>query len=387
EMQKSIPYLPQELWYRFPEHYAERLSPRVDAFASTALLVAMVAGEELRVRGKISPRLAYNLVEYRNIYHSWDSKLFQKVDISYEHLEPPQQPTGETGVATAFSGGVDSFYTLWAHLPQNQPIHAAQVTHGLFVHGLDLRLDDEVNYHTVAEHYSLLFEQSGLELLQAATNAYQFSEFRVSWPMFFGAPTIGAALLLAPWLQRFYVPSGMPSYRNLFPQGSSPLIDHLLSTENIEIVHHGASVSRYDKTVTLTDWSATYHKLRVCSDKKHNQGWDNCCACHKCYRTMFVLELLDATSNYNNFAKRIGPGSYLHWGLRTHLNIQLAAELRNKALNTGSLAMALWIQVAIVLSVAKSMIVGLIKKLLPRTQLYKLKRVVYHPESNQKGVE
>ena len=102
---------------------------------------------------------------------------------------------------------------------------------------------------------------------------------------------------------------------------------------------------------------------------------------------MFVLELLDGTSNYSNFGNRIGPGGYLRWGLWTHLNIQLATELRNKALNTGSLAMALWIQVAIVLSVAKSMIVGLIKKLLPRTQLYKLKRVVYHPESNQKGIE
>jgi len=70
EMQKPIPYFPSELWYRFPEPYANHLSLRADAFAPTALLVAMFTGENLLVRGAISPLLAYNLLEYRNIYHS-----------------------------------------------------------------------------------------------------------------------------------------------------------------------------------------------------------------------------------------------------------------------------------------------------------------------------
>ncbi|MBE9523907.1 MAG: hypothetical protein IMY76_02330 [Chloroflexi bacterium] len=97
EMQKSIPYLPQELWYRFPEHYAEYLSPRVDAFVPTALLVAMYAGEKLRVQGKISPRLAYNLFEFRDVHHSFDSKLFHKVDISYDILSQHSSQLAKRG--------------------------------------------------------------------------------------------------------------------------------------------------------------------------------------------------------------------------------------------------------------------------------------------------
>ncbi|MBE9523906.1 MAG: hypothetical protein IMY76_02325 [Chloroflexi bacterium] len=248
-------------------------------------------------------------------------------------------------------------------------------------------MDDEASYRAASEQYSLLFEHLGLELLQAATNAFQFSEFRVDWPMFFGAPTIGAALLLAPWLKRFYVPSGTQSYRSLFPIGSSPVIDHLLSTENLEIVHQGAYINRNDKITTLTNWPVTYHKLRVCSDKIHMRGLDNCCACHKCHRTMVMLELLDATANYKNFAKKTGPGDYLHWGLLTNLRIKYAVELRYRAFKAGRLGMTFWIQVAIVLRVVKSTIVELIKKILTREQLYKLKRIVYRPESNHKGVE
>jgi hypothetical protein len=189
---------------------------------------------------------------------------------------------------------VDSFYTLWANLPKNQPIPHAQVTHGLFVHGIDLRLDDKENYQSTVEPYDQMFKDLGLELIQVATNANQFAEFRIDWPIFFGAPLIGSAMLLAPWLTRFYLPSSMLSYLKLISQGSHPLIDHLLSTETTEIVHHGAAINRYDKLDKLVHWPVTHHKLRVCADKLRLVGLSNCSACHKCYRTMTLLELLDA---------------------------------------------------------------------------------------------
>ena len=381
ELQKPIPHMPGSLWYRFSERHTGRVNSRADAFAPTALLVAMFAGEDLKIQGAISPRLAYHLCEYREIYHAWDPNLFKRINIQYEQIEPDSPEEGAGAVATAFSGGVDSFYTLWKHLPQNQPVPQSRVTHGLFVHGLDLRLADGENYRSSAEPYARIFKDLGLELIQASTNAYQFSEFRINWTMFFGTPLIGAALLLGPWLRRFYVPSGMPSYLKLFPQGSSPLIDHLLSTEGTEIVHHAASVSRYDKLATLTKWPATHHKLRVCSDKSHMHGLVNCSDCHKCYRTMTLLELLDALPNYDNFTKKMSPRAYLRWGALTHLNPGIESSIRDQAFKQGRIGMGLWLQTAIILQVIKVNILELIKNFLGKETLYRLKRRIFKPES------
>lgn len=179
---------------------------------------------------------------------------------------------------------------------------------------------DSFTYKLVGEHRSR--SDGVVELIPDPTFTYEIKNTGVVEKLIhFGVPLIGAALLLSPWLRRFYVPSGMPSYHKLFPQGSSPLIDHLLSTESTEFVHHGASVSRYDKTAVLKAWPAPYHKLRVCADKLHMHGFENCSICHKCCETMVILELLGATTNYNNFSsKKLTPIDYLRWGVFTHLN-------------------------------------------------------------------
>jgi len=383
ELQKPLSHLPQELWYRFPKALVGNLSVRADAFAPTAMLVAMYAGENLLVRGSISPRLAYSLLEIQEIFHSWMPKLFQLVNLQFDCIEPAviadRQPAR---AGTAFSGGVDSFYTLWALMPENQPIPQARVTHGLFIHGLDLRLDDEDNFQAAARHYQSLFEKAGLELVVGSTNAFQFSEFRISWPLFFGPPTVGAAMLLSPFLSRFYLPAGMASYQKLIPQASHPLTDHLLSTETLDVIHHGLSVNRYEKVKAIASWPATHQSLRVCSDKQRMYGLQNCAACHKCYRTMTLLEILGVSQFYSeNFPKRLSPGSYLRWGLLTHLYPDQARAIRDKAIDHGRYGMALWIQIAITLRIIKKYCVELFKEALGREGVFRLKRRIYLPES------
>lgn len=389
ELRNPLPYLPVDLWYRFSEEHASRLAPRADAFAPTALMVAMYIGESLRIRGPISPRLAYSLYEYRNIYHSWAPKLFQSIDIDFEQLLPVPGILGESAVATAFSGGVDSFYTLWAHLPENQTIPDARVTHGLFVRGFDMRLEDESSYQYAAGIYTELYRSLGLELILAATNAHQFFEFRIDMVLSDGPPLIGAALLMSPFLRRFYTPSGMSSvkssYLKIVPSGTNPLCDHLLSTETLEVVHHGASVQRFDKLNVLVDWPVTHHHLRVCADKQRLYGLQNCSSCHKCYRTTTILSILNALPNYHNFSQKLSPGAYLRWGLFTHLNVRHAGLIRNRAFEYRRFGMAFMIQVAIILSILKDFSVRLFKRMLSKDQLYWLKRRVYQPESTVEG--
>jgi hypothetical protein len=383
EMQQTIPYLPKELWYCFPERYAGHVNSRPDAFIPTALLMAMYTGEDLSVRGAVSPRLAYNLFEYMEIFHSWYPKHFKRVNITFNRLEAPAQPISKTRVATAFSGGVDSFYSLWAHLAQNQSIPDARVTHGLFVHGLDLRLEDKANYKSAADSYELLFNELGLNLIQAATNAYQFSEFRINWTLFYSAPLIGAALLLSPWLHRFFIPSGGLHYQKLFKEGSSPIMDHLLSNETTEIIHHGASITRLQKFEVLSKWPTTYHKIRVCSDKTSMHGVQNCSACHKCYRTKILLEMLDALPNYKNFSQnKLSLIDYIRWGAIKPLNKDIVANIKKQAIQHHRYGIAFGLQIAIYLRTISLFLRTIFLRLLSEKQIYSLKRKIFNPETD-----
>ena len=191
-------HVPQSLWYSFPREYENMLSSQADGFAATALLVSMLAGENLEVRGSISPRMAYNLLEYRNIFSIWLPKIYQFVEIKFQKLEPQASRETPPAAATAFSGGIDSFFTLWCHLPENQPISQAQITHGLYLSGLDTRLEDRELFKGIISRYDQLFSSLGLTLIHGSTNAYLFSQYRVDWTLFFGPPLIGAAHLLNP---------------------------------------------------------------------------------------------------------------------------------------------------------------------------------------------
>ena len=239
ELDKPVPYVPEKLWYSFPEEYAPLLNTRSDAFAPVGLLAAMYTGEDLEVQGLISPLLAANLLKYRDLYHEWWPDLFKMVEISFDQLVPPEQGPGKPMVMTAFSGGVDSFYSLWENLPDRQPDPEKQITHGLFIEGIDLYMDDRENFESVYEQYASMFADLGLDLLRAATNARKFLELRVNWTRIFGAATISIAHLFSNQLRRFYFPSDVAVSWVDNIHGSSPLTDPLLSSEVLEIVHQG----------------------------------------------------------------------------------------------------------------------------------------------------
>ena len=385
ELHSALANIPEALYYRFPERYEPFLCLNADGFAATALLVAMYTGEDLTIRAPISPKLAYGLIEYRNVFHTWLPKIFRMVNIQYQNFEKPTQKTGDGAVASAFSGGVDSFFTLWSHLPENQAIPDARITHGLFIHGYDLRLDEEDVYQAIAQKYSALFQNLNLELILASTNAYQFSQFRIDWSLFHGAPLIGAALLLSPLLQRFYVPAGYV-YDGLIPQGSSVLVDHLLSTENVDIVHHGTSTNRFEKITTLTKWPLTYSHLRVCANKHQSSELKNCSRCHKCIRTMAALTILNALPNYSTFSSELSLGDYFRWGLQTHMSPIFAGEIRRRAWKAGKICLALKVWIAITIHGMVKFVLTLIKLFLPQKLLYQIKSKLLKPEVDEEGI-
>jgi hypothetical protein len=106
---------PEYLWYRVPDQYAGYLSLQSDAFLIPGLLAGMHFKENIEVRGVVSPKLAYHLEEYQYVLNFRMPDDVRPVEITYSDLKPVDATPD--GVGSAFSGGVDSLFTLWEHLP------------------------------------------------------------------------------------------------------------------------------------------------------------------------------------------------------------------------------------------------------------------------------
>ncbi|MDH3942848.1 MAG: hypothetical protein OEV06_01975 [Anaerolineae bacterium] len=305
--------LPEELFYKFPARYADFSSNRADPFLVAILHLAMHLGENIQVHGAVSPQLAFHLEEYQRIFSIWYPHLFHPISIEYRDLAPPDNRP-RPGVGLSFSGGVDSFFSLQRHLPANQPISHLALTHGFFIYGFDMPLADTADFDRLSLDYIDLFHSLGLELIPIHTNIRSFSAPYLSFTITHGAALASAGLLLDNFFHRQYI---APSYRyaGLPPWGSSPLTDHLLSTESLQIVHDSAVGSRLDRITEISTWQPVREHLRICSNVPHASYRKNCSRCDKCLRTMIILHILGCLDEYPTFSKKVTFLSIIRWGL------------------------------------------------------------------------
>ena len=302
--------IPDRLWFNFPAQYAPAEISRGDAFLTALLLPAMCLGENIRIEGVVSPRLLVGLDTYRHTFCTWLPHLYP-AQIGYaEASEAPGLQSG-TLCASAFSGGVDSFFTLRSNLPDAQPLEKYRITHCLLAQGLDISLVDP-QFDDLVRCYKKELSALGVELIPLRTNVHAFTTGRLDWAFAHGSALIALAQALGSSLARFYVPSSYCTF-DLVPWGSSPVIDHLLSTETLEVIHHAAGVQRLQKLETISDLPVAQRSLRVCTNDKKRRGVENCGVCEKCLRTMTMLKVIGKLDAFETFPKPFPAWRILTW--------------------------------------------------------------------------
>ena len=302
ELEKPQDNFPEYLWYRVPNQYADYLTAQSDAFLVAGLLAGMYFGEDIFVKGIVSPRLAYHLTEYQYILNFRFPEYLRQVNIVYDRIQPSSRHP--TGVGTTFSGGVDSLYTLWKHLPQNQTNPDYQVSHALFIKGFDILHREKENYLLLYDRYVKQLKKIGVVLVPLETNTLGVLHMRMPLSYLFGPIIVAAGIALAGLHRVFYVPSSWDySCLKKRSHASDPLVDGLLSTDELSIIHHGAMQRRVDKVEEIADWELAQNVLWVCLEAKFEpQKW-NCSRCEKCVRTMIPLYALGKLDRYPTFTK------------------------------------------------------------------------------------
>ena len=264
-----------ELWYRFPRGVKATITG--NPFLAAALIPAMLKGEAICVSEeyRVSPLMLRGIDELQSILCCWDPRL-RKVAI--ESGTEPAMPLND-GVASFFSGGVDGSYTFLKH--------EAAITHLLFVHGIDMQVDDDSVFKLALAENAAFAKSRGKRLVTIATNLRRFCHaYGVPWTVYHGTGL--ASIGLALGFRAVFIAASL-TYAEMIPWGSHPLTDRLWSTEATQFVHDGAEAKRCDKIKAISGAEDALSILRVCwQDVSYNCG-----ECEKCLRTRVALRLLN----------------------------------------------------------------------------------------------
>lgn len=316
--------LDEELFFSYPSRFSDFVSETADPFFPALLIPCMLNNEDLKIIPPLSAQLFDNQFVLQGIFHKWHPDNLSKIKVVAKSLHDEGKELSCNN-ASFFSMGVDSTYTMLKYLPENNPFKSKELTHLIYMKGLELPLsiyakgqDAEVIevIGRIANHYNIDFIVGETNLRDVFPIDYE--------KYYFGPCLASVALSLSDGFDNVYIPSSN-SYADIWPDPSTPLTDPLWSVEQFHIVHDGSEKDRAEKITDLiaSNQYALDH-LRVCVN---NEGGNyNCCSCFKCIRTMVTLEIIDKRENSLSFPKPL-PKNFAK-ELRTYKedNIDYAIE-------------------------------------------------------------
>lgn len=286
------------IYYIFSKNNKSSIYVDGSPFLAAVLLPCMKKGENIFINSLVSEKFLRNTRQIMKLFTSWESG-FHKIKIN----ALKQEHSKSTGTKTAcfFSLGVDSFYTYLVHKGDKTPI-----SNLLLVHGFDIDILNTKTYDQVSRKAKKLADQEKINVIKVKTNIRHITDNYIDWGWQHGAAMSSIAMLLGNKLSKVYF-AGSDSWiqrKKTMPYGTHPKLDHLWSTERLQIIHDGNESTRLQKIVNVISKSTlALNFLRVCNQNLKTVY--NCSKCEKCLRTMIDLQIAGVLDQAITFSNKI----------------------------------------------------------------------------------
>lgn len=271
------------LWYELPASLPQISPDDAEPFLIASVMEAMGENRTLHVTGSVSYLLLSNLHEFMVAWSKWVPGTYHVVAIEAASIRLRPSPSNlahDTAVA-AYSGGVDATCTLFRHSRSLEGHRSRKIAACALIHGFDITLDQTEKFAWSLKIGQETLDTIGVRLHPVRTNFREV--IRANWEHSHGAALVSALQFLKPLAPACLIGSSKPYHDLVFPYGSNPLSDAMLSSDAFQVLHDGARFDRTEKIANIAQWPLGTRNLRVCW--RGNQVGANCGKCEKCIRT------------------------------------------------------------------------------------------------------
>jgi hypothetical protein len=154
------------------------------------------------------------------------------------------------------------------------------------LHGFDIPLGEAEVFTRATENARILLASLGMELIPIATN---FREMGGTWEDAFAAGLASCLALLQGQYNTGLIASGYDYANLIFPWGSTPLTDGMMSSNSFQIIHDGTALDKTAKIKQISGWPEALKYMRVCFNGHYAR---NCCRCTKCMKMILLFRIL-----------------------------------------------------------------------------------------------
>ena len=300
------------IWASIPNEYENYLiSDRYDGFLIALLYPGMVFNETIEVEGVVSKRLLRNITTYvEDILLAYNPRL-HRIAITAKEMNSGVLSSAEH-IGTGFSGGIDSFSTIYNNYVLEHDSEYKIDTLVLLNVGSHGKYTDKKTSGLFKSRYDFLKkypEIVGLPFISLDSNIHFYYKEWDRHMLTLGLNLAAGILLLQGKLKKYYVASAGYNYdqwidiatqkRNFSLDGfCDPFLLHLLSTETTEFILDGMQHTRVQKTMDVSNYPLTRQFLDICwFDEPQKKG---CGVCEKCARVGLTLSAVGKLEEYKD---------------------------------------------------------------------------------------
>ena len=291
----------KELWFSTTEKYAHGLcGNRLDGFLIGMIFPAMQYGEDIHLEGCVSKKLLFNLNNYVIPLLMVFSPSAKRIKVTTDETSTVRLNC--RGVGTGFSGGVDSFCTIYDRYElEKDPDY--KINSFLFLnvgsHGIgnteEERIFARTKFHNRYEYLSAFPNEIGLDFIPLDSNLHSFHPW--GHQLTHTLTAVSGVFIMQNLFSKYYFASTGFSYLELLKYYEAylnrdvaifdPTLLPLLSTESLELIADGTQYSRIEKMLHIVDYEPVHRYLNVCVGVQETH--ENCSVCSKCSRTLMTL--------------------------------------------------------------------------------------------------
>jgi hypothetical protein len=290
----------EQLWFDLPELAAR--SPALGNGWLVALLpLAFHLGEPLHIEAEVDPVLLENAIRLQELWARWYPGR-RPVPIT-AGIRRTESDASAGSRSLLFSGGVDSFFSLFEYDGQARASGGQPLDDLIHVWGYDLPLSNRRAFERKSRRFGDVATRLGKRLLTVATNLRHTRIETLSWPIAMHGAALAAPVHLLDPVPELALLSASGPRPDSEPYGTHPAGDHLWSSRRTRFVHYGVEPLRHLKTAIVAQSDVALEHLHVCWRSESDR---NCGRCLKCCLTQVALDLAGRRLQATTF----DPGRY-----------------------------------------------------------------------------